>query len=105
VKPVTYRQFTTIIRQLVETGVVERSVWSVGRYGRMSVLKVIEPERVWRELREDLALGEVAERICANVGGHLDVGQFTPSGSTLTRPCITTANSTTNREVSRRGTR
>jgi hypothetical protein len=67
VKPVTYRQFTTIIRQLEEMGVVERSVWSVGRYGRRSVIRVIKPERVWREFREDLALGEVAEGICAKL--------------------------------------
>ena len=67
VKPVTYRQFTTIIKQLVEMGVIERSVWSVGRYGKVSVLRVKEPERVWMELKEDLALGEVAERICSKL--------------------------------------
>jgi Cdc6-like AAA superfamily ATPase len=63
-KPVTYRQFTTIIKQLEDIGVIERSVWSVGRYGKMSVLKVRKPDRIWRGLREDLALGELAERLC-----------------------------------------
>jgi hypothetical protein len=67
VKPVTVRQFYNILKQLEQMGVIERSAWSEGRYGRMSVLKVVEPERIWRELREDLALGEVAERICSNI--------------------------------------
>jgi hypothetical protein len=74
VKPVTYRRFGTIVRQLEEMGVIERSVWSVGRYGKMSVLKVIEPERVWKELKEDLALGEVVERLCS------DFPMYLPSG-------------------------
>ena len=30
-------------------------------------MKVKEPERVWMELKEDLALGEVAERICSEL--------------------------------------
>jgi hypothetical protein len=66
-KPVTYRQFTTIIKQLEEVGVIERAVWSVGRYGKESVMKVRDPDRVWGELSEDLALGELTERLCAQV--------------------------------------
>lgn len=79
VKPVTYRQFTTIIKQLEEVGAVERAVWSVGRYGKESVMKVGGPDRIWGELSEDLALGELAERLCAHVG------EFTHSGPTLTK--------------------
>jgi hypothetical protein len=85
VKPVTYRQFTTIIKQLEEMGVVRKSVWSEGRRGRVSVLKVIEPERIWRELREDLAVGEVADRICTDFPFYLpSEGAGMTIGKTIT---------------------
>jgi hypothetical protein len=95
VKPVTYRQFTTIIKQLEDMRVIERSVWSVGRYGKMSVLKVRKPDRIWKRLREDLALGELAERLCTNIPLHLT---SEGEGATIGRS-ITIMDSTSDRHL------
>lgn len=61
-KPVTTRQFNNILNELGRLGVVDRRVRSIGRYGKMSTVAVKDPELILSELKEDLALGELAEK-------------------------------------------
>ncbi|MCC5990506.1 MAG: hypothetical protein LM558_03235 [Thermosphaera sp.] len=66
-KPVTVRQYRNILDVLEELGAVERLVWSVGYYGKISIVAVRDPERILSELREDLALGGLAEEVCSSL--------------------------------------
>jgi hypothetical protein len=61
-KPVTTRQFSSILNELGRLGAVDRRVRSIGRYGKHSVVVVRDPELILSELKEDLTLGELAER-------------------------------------------
>jgi hypothetical protein len=64
-KPVTVRQYSSILNVLEELGAVERLVWSVGYYGKISLVAVRDPEQILSELKEDLTLGELAEKACS----------------------------------------
>jgi hypothetical protein len=67
VKPVTVRQYSSILNVLEELGAVERLVWSVGYYGKISLVAVRDPDQILSELKEDLTLGELAEKACSSL--------------------------------------
>ena len=65
IKPVTQRRTLDILRNLAGMGIVSVKVRSFGRYGRTSIVVLLQPPAsLCQELAEDLLIGELAEGIC-----------------------------------------
>jgi Cdc6-like AAA superfamily ATPase len=67
-KPVTLRRASSVLRDLAREGVLYVRVHSSGRYGRTSLIKLLQPpSNLCPALVEDLVIGEVAEEICGGI--------------------------------------
>jgi len=69
VKPVTLRRISDVLKGLAREGVLYVRVHSFGRYGRTSLVKLLQPpHKLCTTLAEDLLIGEMAEEVCAGLG-------------------------------------
>jgi cell division control protein 6 len=68
IEPVTRRRVLDIVKYLAKTGILWTRVDSFGRYGRMTVVKLLAPPAsLCQELTEDLLVGEIADGVCRGV--------------------------------------
>ena len=64
-QPITHRRALDVLKNLAGMGIVSVKVRSLGRYGRTSIVVLLQPPAsLCQELVEDLLIGELAEEIC-----------------------------------------
>ena len=64
-QPVTSRRILDVLKNLAGMGIMSVKVRSFGRYGRTSIVVLLQPpQALCQDLVEDLVVGEIAEELC-----------------------------------------
>jgi cell division control protein 6 len=68
-QPATQRRVLDVLKNLTKTGILRTRVHSFGRYGKTTLILLLQPpHKLCTTLVEDLLIGEMAEEICRGTG-------------------------------------